>query len=1094
MRLVRNISRRDRNRRFVGNSLRLLAVLLMVMSITALLYTPSCADPQRPTSGFEKLQTKVNDSASRGIKPEDSLQITLTGGDAHSQPVELSAGQYLHVTIVQRAIDVTIILLGPKSESLIRVNDNDLMYGSESLSWVAKRSGTYHIQISSVNKKAAPGAYEVMADVPRPAEPKDEARVAAQWHLVTANRYYQARKLHQALDQYSKARELWQEVGEHAREAATINNIGDIFYDMGETQRAIAQYNEALSISQSVNDRFEETKSLNGLGWSYSDLGENQAALNYYQQALSISRALGDRQGQAVAHKNIGTYYSVLGESQKALDSLTQALSISRDIGDSRSEVSTLLGLGQVYRFLNEGRIALDFLKQALSRNRELNDSRLNIYILSALGDVYRSLGDTQNELATLDKAVRQNKLFGDQRGLARCLYDLGDRYTSLGERTKALNYYQRALSINRQVEDRREQAKLLYSIGVSLRDSGQEQQALKVLRQTLSLSRAISDREIEASTLHLLAQLSREQGDLHESLNLIQSALEITDSMRYAIGSPGLRASYFASIQMYYEFYIDLLMQLDRLHPGEGFAAVALQASERSRARSLSEVLTGARIADRENVWTGSVPRETSTLTIKEIQEQIVDRDTILLEYSLGTEHSFLWAVTPDSVTTYELPGRSQLETSARRVYQQITTRDPLLTEGFTGDGASAAAAEKSYWAEAGNLSRMLLGPVAEQLGKKRLLIVSQGALQYIPFDALPAPTLSAEGEYYPLVLDHEIIYLPSASVLALLRREAVNRDSASKTIAVLADPVFDEDDPRVANSLTIGQQSSSIKTDQAIPRLPASLWEAEKILASTPANKGLVVTGFAANRDLVMSGELDHYRIIHFATHGINNSEHPEQSGIMLSSVDMQGQRRNGILQLRDIYSLKLSADLVVLSGCETGLGKYVTGEGIVGLTYSFMSAGAESVVTSLWKVEDSATADLMARFYQGMLRDGLSPSAALREAKMQMWRQGRWRHPYYWAAFTLQGEGDRILSRPAKETRRDFVPYILLLLPIGITFIGVGLRHRSNKSNGKLKLTCRSKRLADRSPRTARVIPRTGYGELTPGAYTFRDRSQG
>ena len=190
-------------------------------------------------------------------------------------------------------------------------------------------------------------------------------------------------------------------------------------------------------------------------------------------------------------------------------------------------------------------------------------------------------------------------------------------------------------------------------------------------------------------------------------------------------------------------------------------------------------------------------------------------------------------------------------------------------------------------------------------------------------------------------------------------------------------------------------------------IPRLLASREEAEAILAASPGEPSLKAIGFDASKALATSAELDQYRIIHFATHGVLDSEHPELSGLVLSRFDQRGQALDGFLRLDDIYNLKLSADLVVLSACNTGLGKEVRGEGLVGLTRGFMYAGAARVVVSLWNVNDRATSELMARFYARMLKGGERPASALRHAQIEMSGDRRWGAPYYWAAFTLQGE---------------------------------------------------------------------------------------
>ncbi len=176
---------------------------------------------------------------------------------------------------------------------------------------------------------------------------------------------------------------------------------------------------------------------------------------------------------------------------------------------------------------------------------------------------------------------------------------------------------------------------------------------------------------------------------------------------------------------------------------------------------------------------------------------------------------------------------------------------------------------------------------------------------------------------------------------------------------------------------------------------------------MATVPAGEALEALDFKASRQTAMSPELAQYRIVHFATHGVLDSVHPELSGLVLSMVDEHGQRQNGYLDLDDIFNLNLPADLVVLSACETGLGKEIHGEGLVGLTRGFMYAGAARVVASLWEVDDIAASELMGRFYQAMEKQGMRPAAALRQAQLQMWKQKQWSSPYYWGAFQMHGE---------------------------------------------------------------------------------------
>jgi len=292
--------------------------------------------------------------------------------------------------------------------------------------------------------------------------------------------------------------------------------------------------------------------------------------------------------------------------------------------------------------------------------------------------------------------------------------------------------------------------------------------------------------------------------------------------------------------------------------------------------------------------------------------------------------------------------------------------------------------------------------------------------ALQVLPFGALPVPDLDkawdGPGVRKPLLERLEVVYLPSATTLTLQRRRLEHRKPAPKWAAILADPVFAPDDPRLGGLSVAGRLAMKNDPQRAgkapgllpvFERLPATRREAETIAGLAPPGQVWTAFDFQASREAVLSGELRAYRVIHFATHGVADTRNPELSGLVLSLVDAAGRPRQGFLGLADIYDLDLEADLVVLSGCRTALGKEVRGEGLMGLTRGFLYAGVPRVVASLWQVQDRTTAELMARFYEAMWRDGLSPAAALREAQRSLRRDPRYRAPYSWAGFVLQGD---------------------------------------------------------------------------------------
>jgi CHAT domain-containing protein len=325
-----------------------------------------------------------------------------------------------------------------------------------------------------------------------------------------------------------------------------------------------------------------------------------------------------------------------------------------------------------------------------------------------------------------------------------------------------------------------------------------------------------------------------------------------------------------------------------------------------------------------------------------------------------------------------------------------------------------------------------MVFAPISREVVDKRLIIVPDGFLNYIPFAALLDVTPAEVNPSHPrpLILNHEIVNVPSAATLSLLLRQNARRRQTLKTVAVLADPVFSREDERVSPQASSTTKDRQVQSDDGerdhrgqtgtrrdsgnarssrigLTRLYYSREEARRIVAATPTGQGVAELGFDANREAVLNGNLKNYHIIHFATHAVVNEKRPELSGLVLSLVDKRGRAQDGFLGLEDIYNLNLPADLVVLSACNTASGKEAQGEGVIGLTHAFLYAGSSRVLASLWEVDDHPAADLMGWFYEAMEKGGMSPAAALREAQIRMWQNPNRRAPYFWAAFQLQGE---------------------------------------------------------------------------------------
>lgn len=909
----------------------------------------------------------------------------------------------------------------------------------------------------------------------------DQRKEALTLHMIGES-YRQSGEIQKALGYFSQAVSLRRAIGDRQGEAESLYNTGVVYYGLGDSQKALDYYQQALVVFRATGDRHTEGKTLNAMGAAYEHLGKLPEALDAMTQSLALQRAGGNRLSEASALNNLGIASFRMGEWQKALDYQTQALNLIRQLGDRRLEAQAITNVGYLYWELGENQKALEYYNEALPLRRTTGDRSGEAYTLLSIGLVYQS-SDAQQALGYYNQALSLNRALGDRRAEANALLGIGIAYRSLGDAPKALDFFNQVLPLRRAAGDPLGEAGTLNQLGKTFLSLGKHEEAARYFEEALSLQRRVGARSDEAATLVHLARAEQGRGRLSVARTQIEAALKIVESMRSKFVGQQVRTSFSASTREYYDRYISLLMQMHQQEPLAGHDATAFGANERARARILLELLTESRADIRQGVDAALLERERSSqrqlnarsdrltrllagkhteeqaaaarkevegllaayqeiqaeirakspgyaaltqpqpLSLKEIQ-QLLDRDTLLLEYALGEERSFLWAVTPTSIKSFELPKGSEIEAQARRVHELLVSKtETLHPEVLTG------------------LSQTLLGPVADQLGNKRLLIVSQGALQYVPFGTLPAPpppltsgpprgaVTNKKGSFLPLVINNEIVSLPSASVMAVLRRDFSNRAPALNKLAVLADPVFQEDDLRIkrggkAASATNGKPSGSdngsiaVKSDiqrsatdleiANFDRLPVSRREAEMITARMPKGQFLKALDFAANRETARSPELGQYQIVHFATHSLINNQHPELSGIVLSLVDESGRPQDGFLRLHEIYNLKLGADLVVLSACQTALGKDIRGEGLVGLTRGFMYAGAPRVVATLWKVSDAATAEFMSRFYENMLgKKKLSAAASLRAAQLSMRQQKQWAAPYYWGGFVLQGE---------------------------------------------------------------------------------------
>ncbi len=1037
----------------------------------------------------------------RDLAPGPALRREMQPGETHRYRIVASAGEFLHLVVDQKTIDVGLTFEDPSGAKLAARNSVWTAEGPEPVSIIAKSSGVYTLVVEGpkAGGRAKPGAYEIGVREQRPAGGGDQSRVEAEqlneegmavhkkpeaiekytralalyrgagtgyWEgrtlLLMGDAYVGRRVFAAALDVLAQALPLLASAGDSEGEANTLNKLGLAYYHSGDPKRSLEFFDQSLAVADSARDPRRAASAANNAGIIAINAGDAARAAAYLERALKIYRELAYLDGEVSALNNLAIAYGARGQFNRKIEYLRQALALRRTEGNKREESGILNNLGAAYKDLGDGARALELYEQSLSI-APADDAIHEAMVLINIGNVYTGRKEYDKAAEYLQRAYDIRSKAGDRRGTAAALLNLGALLTeSERDESGALVKLQQALPIFREMGDRGREALALGNLAKVTSRLGDRPKARELALESLAVSRAIGQQESEIAALGLLTRLALIENDLSQARARAEEALGVIESLRNKVAGAAFRASLMSMVQDDYARYVDILMRLHRDQPQAGHDRAAFEAAERARARSLLDTLAegGADIRqgvdpallsrekDLERRIDQAGRRETALLAAPHTQEQAaaarraldqllteyqelraqvrqlspayasltqpeppktaqiqaqLDSETLLLEYALGDERSYLWALTPDSITAFELPKESEIETLARRYFEFVSTPK--------ADGAAATALSAE-------LSKVLLGPVAALLPGKRLVVVANGALQYVPFAALPLP-----GDSLPLIANNEVISLPSASILGVLRSQRAARPSPPKTVAVLADPVFSPQDSRLARNAPAAASAARGAEEEQEPDLAKSVRaagfnrltrlrftreEAQNILDLVPAGQKLRAVDFDATRAAVLSGDLANYRIIHIATHGIVNTQSPDLSGLVLSLVDAKGQRVDGFLRMHQLYNLNLPADLVVLSACQTALGREIHGEGLVGLTRGFMYAGASRVVASLWQVDDQATAELMKRFYRGMLgKQRLSPAVALRQAQTEMSRDSRYRSPYFWAAFTIQGD---------------------------------------------------------------------------------------
>lgn len=705
----------------------------------------------------------------------------------------------------------------------------------------------------------------------------------------------------------------------------------------------------------------------------------------------------------------------------------------------------------------------LDRFREALEYYRQMNSPGPVLSMQWGIGIAHYYIGNYTEALGIL-KTTHAEALAHKKFTLASFCDDFtGRTYFALKDYPAALQHYQAALDGFRSSGNPMEAARAVALMGQVYQQQGKYGRARTYYLRALASFQKLSDQVNESATLYALGSLELEQNSVDAAEEHLRQSIKLTEKMRRVSLSADLTAAFSPRIHDRYEKYIDCMMRKYQSSQSQDLMTDAFLTSELSRARSLAELLHATQanffpgldpqVAAREKRLRGylndnenakirllSGNYQTAQLkaleseyerlkaeydqliqdirrrnpsyeqviqpnawNLRKIQEQVIaDDQTVLLEFSLGSEKSYVWAVTRTGIKSYELPNEKTIDPLADRVHELLSKRPTKDTEA---DLATAVQ----------DLARMILWPAGEQLNKQRIIVVADGVLNYIPFQILPSPSSDKL-----LIDDAEIINAPSASTFGELQEEAVDRQPAANVLAAFGDPVFASDyQPESAEKseqvLATAQFRSALRdnglNNEAFdPTVLSRLFHAKRELDSlseVAGEKALIVREYDATRDRFLNTDLTQFAILHVVTHGYFNAKHPQNAGFVLTDIDRNQNHMQGFIGLREIYELRAPVLLVVLSACQTALGENVRGEGVMGMTRGFMHAGASSVVASLWEVDDRATSELMKLFYSNLLKRGMKTGEALRAAQNSIRQRPEWRSPHYWAAFTLQGE---------------------------------------------------------------------------------------
>jgi CHAT domain-containing protein/tetratricopeptide (TPR) repeat protein len=955
-----------------------------------------------------------------------------TAGSWEHFEVALRPGDLLEIVASQRGADVVLHLLDPTGKPLVAFDRPIGRHKPERLVFHAERGGVYGVDLE-IDKVDEGGGYALAVPALRSARPEERLAAEVAFTYARASQHRRDRHWADAATHYREAVRGFARLGAEDDRADALLWLGRVSVEAGDWLGAVRAFEE-------LRPNLKPTDWL-GLARAEAQLGQAEAAFTANHRGRELARETGDRVSEALALHQIAALLRDVGQLPAAEWAYERAAALYRQGGSPDREATVLLALTSLYIEVEAPELARRTLDLASTARAAAN-----------VGDPFLSLQAAQ--------VARLEGRPDEARRMAEALLAEGTAKVGLREGARALLLRLARDRRDWPVAERLARERLaalnpgsadatlaLQDLGQILIYRGQIAAARDALERALAASREAAPRE-RAAILFGLARAARAEGRTLAAWNFATEALDLVEGFREGAERPELRLAWTADTQDYFDLAVGLAVDLERSEPGAGHLQRALETSERGRARGLLDDLAPARgglgrraqLEDRRRkierirealITSGAGPEElgateaelrTVVLEIEALPVPRLDRLTLprtrgtstelrggavlaaaretlatgvqILEFDLGEERSHLFLLDRAGAAVFDLPSRSELEALAREAHE-VLAGSFSLTAGTRPERVLEV------------LGAVLLGPVAARLDDGPVVVIPDGALWLVPFGALEVPHGGRM-----LVEGHEVLAAPSLGVLAAIRARGRGAFPANPRVAVFADPVFLSTDRRAAPPVTEPQWPEGDEVHWRseggrLERLVHSAEEAQVLRELVGADRLEVAEGFEATKARLVRLPPRSLDLLHLATHGFYHPREPSLSGLVLSLLDERGRPQDGVLRAHEIAELGLAPRLVVASACATAQGREIRGEGVVSLAHAFFRAGSSRVLVTLWPVDDEASALLMRHFYRALLLEGATPAAALRQAQLALRADPRFRAPFYWAGFVLQGE---------------------------------------------------------------------------------------